>query len=122
VGEFVRMTVDIKHSVQTCVQSDGSTIFRIHTQTHGSGNGMDPFTDTSTGTNYILNAQDRVREVWTPANGGSCFEVTSLDRYRQRLIAKGASPNSAMTITTTFAVDASCNMTFNSTFDIDCRG
>jgi hypothetical protein len=47
---------------------------------------------------------------------------TSVERYRQRLIAKGASPNSALTITTTFTVDASGNVSFNDTFEIDCRG
>ena len=121
-GEFVRITVDIKQSVQTCLQSDGTVIYRIHTTTHGSGNGIDPVTDTSTGTSYILNAQDRKREVWAAPDGGSQFVFTSVERYRQRLIAKGASPNSALTTTTTFTVDASGNVSFNDTFDIDCRG
>jgi hypothetical protein len=121
-NEVVRVTVDLKYTVQICVATDGSTVFRIHTQTHGVGNGIDLFTDTSTGTNYILNGQDRVREVSGPPADAGCFEITSVERYREKLIAKGAPANSTVTISTTFAVDSSCNLSFNSTFEIDCRG
>ena len=121
-NEFVRMTVDFKYTVQTCIDPDGTTVFKIRAVSHGTGYSIDVFTDTPTGTNYILNGQDRVRQVVGPPLEAGCVPISSVEKYRVNLVSKGGSPNSVMTITSTFSVDLSCNVTFNNTFDMDCRG
>jgi hypothetical protein len=121
-NEFVRITVDVKYMLHICTDLDGTIRFKVHTQTHGTGHGIDLTTDTPTGTNYIVNGQDRVRQILGPPGGGSCTPVTSSETYRTRLIGKGAPPNAVLTITSTFSVDESCNATFNNTFGTDCRG
>jgi hypothetical protein len=121
-NEYVRFTVDIKHSVQTCLQADGSASFRIQTKLHGSGYGIDVFTDTSTGTNYILHSNDKIRIVSGPFGSGECVPFSERRTLREKVISKGGSPNSFLLIHSTFSTDSSCHMNFEQKYEFECRG
>ena len=121
-SEQVRFTVEFKHSLQSCRQDDGGTLFKIHTRLHGSGYGLDPFTGVPTGTNYILNVKDRSRQVFSPGSAQQCVPLTLSEVYREKLISKGRSANSSLVINSTFLVDPYCNIDMKDTFDWDCRG
>ena len=121
-NEYVRLTIDVRQTVQACPNSDGSTSYRVQTKIHGSGYGIDLFTESPTGTNYIINTQDKIRVVTGPISGGECVPFSQVERYRERLISKGGSPNSFIVVHNTLSLDSSCHLSVNSQVEFDCKG
>ena len=121
-NEYVRLSVDVRQSVQLCVGTDGSASFRIQTKMHGTGFGIDLSTETPTGTSYILNAQDKYRVVNGPFTGGNCLPFRQVETYREKLISKGGLPNSVLVLRLTLIVDETCHLTFEMQAELDCKG
>ena len=120
-NEYVRLTLDLKQTVQSCVKADGSLSFRLHIKLHGSGYGVDIFTDSPTGTNYIVNAQDKLRIVDGPFGGPSCIPFSQIETYREKMISKGGSPNSSIVLHHAFTIDSSCRTNFDTRVEMECK-
>ena len=91
-------------------------------KTHGSGYGIDLFTEAPTGTNYILNIQDKLRFVDGPSGTGACVPFSQVEIFREKLISKGGVANASLIIQSTFMLDSFCRPNFDLKIRLDCRG
>lgn len=104
------LTINFKMTVKQCTAEDGRVTSKVHVRYHGTGIG------TTTGNEYVLNAQEKDLTVVTE---GCEFSMTQT--FRQELISKGPLPNVRLLNTSTFTVDSNCESNFTQSSEVICQ-
>ena len=109
--EEIIITINFNVTARQCVDQDGRVTTRFHFRYHGTGVG------STTGNEYVLNAQEKDMVTVTP----TC-EFSSARTFYQELISKGPQPNVRLINEATFTVDSDCQVSSSQEFEIICRG
>ena len=120
--QWIRYTVTVQQTVQTCTNADGSVTYKIHEQLHGTGQSYDPATHQLTGAEYVLNDQIHEREIFGPYTGSGCTPSSHTTIQHLVLVSKGNAPNENTVWTITDSVDSSCHIQSSYNMDTDCHG
>ena len=104
------LTIQFNLTVKQCVDEDGRVTTNIHFQYHGTGVG------STTGNEYVLNAQERDITTETP----TC-EFSMTQTFRQVLISKGPQPNVRLINSSTFTVNSNCQASFTQESEAICQ-
>lgn len=104
------VTINFNLTVKQCIEEDGRVTTRMHFQYHGTGIG------STTGNEYVLNAQERDITTTTP----TC-EFSMIQTFHQVLISKGSQPNERLLSKTTFIVNSDCQPSFTEEFEAICK-
>jgi hypothetical protein len=109
--EEIFLTIHFKAVGKRCVDESGRVKTSIHFQYHGTGVG------STTGNEYVLNAQEKDIVITTP----TC-EFSSTHTFYQVLISKGPQPNVRLINNSTFTVDSNCQASSTQEFEVICQG
>jgi len=104
------LTINFKMTVKQCTSEDGRVTSRAHVRYHGTGIG------TTTGNEYVLNAQEKD---FTVVTSGCEFSMTQT--FRQELISKGPLPNVRLLNTSTVTVDSNCESHLTQSSEVICQ-
>jgi hypothetical protein len=104
------LTIHFRLTVKQCTDEDGRVTTNMHFQYHGTGVG------STTGNEYVLNAQERDITTETP----TC-EFSMTQNFHQVLISKGSQPNVRLMNSSTFTVDSNCEPSFTQESEVICQ-
>ena len=111
-GEEILITGEAHLLGSITTTKDGRMRRHAHVNLNGTGVGL------TSGNEYVVNDNFKIREVTDPAECGFKYE----DVERIRLISKGAQPNQMVVIGLKLSQNAECQMTSEITAETDCRG
>lgn len=111
-GEDVQITGEAHLMGSITTTKDGRMRRHAHVNLHGTGVGL------TSGNEYVINDNFKIREVTDPADCAFKYE----DVERIRLISKGSLPNQMAVIGLKLSQNAECQFTSEVTAETDCRG
>ena len=111
-GESIQITGEFHIMASLTTTVDGRVRRHAHANLHGTGIGL------TTGNEYVINDNLKIREVTDPAACGFKYE----DIERIRLISKGALPNQTTIVGLRLFQNQNCQLDSEVTAETDCRG
>jgi hypothetical protein len=111
-GEEILITGEAHLQGSITTTKDGRMRRHAHVNLHGTAVGL------TSGNEYVINDNFKIREVTEPAECG--FKYQDIERIR--LISKGTQPNQLTIIGLKLSQNAECQFTSEVTAETDCRG
>lgn len=111
-GEQIQITGEVHLMGSITTTKDGRMRRHAHANLHGTGVGL------TSGNEYVINDNFKIREITDPAECGSKYE----DVERVRLISKGTLPNQMAVVGLKLYQDKDCQFQSEVTAETDCRG
>jgi hypothetical protein len=111
-GEDIQITGEMHVLGSITTTKDGRTRRHAQATLHGTGVGL------TSGNQYVINDQLKIREVTDPAECGFKYQ----DVERIRLISKGSLPNQMAIIGLKLTQNSDCQFESEITAETDCRG
>lgn len=111
-GEEIQIIGEIHLMGSITTTKDGRTRRHAHANLHGTGVGL------TSGNEYVINDNFKIREITDPADCAFKYE----DVERIRLISKGTLPNQMTVIGLRLFQNKDCEFDSEVTAETDCRG
>jgi hypothetical protein len=111
-GEEIQITGEAHLMGSITTSKDGTMRRHAHINLHGTGVGL------TSGNEYVINDNFKIREVTDPAECGFKYQ----DVERIRLISKGSLPNQMAIIGLKLSQNSDCQFESEITAETDCHG